>query len=353
MDKRRNTRKLIIAKKEINEDSDCFVIAEIGHNHQGSIEICKQLFKVAKECGVDAVKLQKRHNKKLYTRHIYNHPYDSENAFGPTYGQHREVLEFGEKEYRELKKYAEELGLVFFATAFDFESADFLEKLEMPCFKIASGDLTNIPLLKYIARFNKPMIISTGGAILADVKRAYQAIVPINNQIAFLQCTASYPSDFNELDLHVIKTYQELFPEHVIGWSSHDNGIAMSVAAYVLGARIIEKHLTLNHTMKGTDHAFSLEPIGMRKLVRDLRRVKVALGSKEKKFYESERTAIHKMGKKIVAAKNLSKGHIIREQDLAFKSPGDGLPPYHRDYFIGKKLKKSITEDDDFKKSYV
>lgn len=351
--RRKSKRSLTIRNKVINDYSDCFVIAEIGHNHQGSVEICKQLFKAARDCGVDAVKLQKRHNKKLFTREFFHTPYNSEHAFGVTYGLHREALEFNEKEYKELKLYAEHLGLVFFATPFDFESVDFLEDFDMPCYKIASGDLTNIPLLKYIAKTKKPMIVSTGGATVDDVKRAYKAIIPVNKQVAFLQCTASYPSGFNELDLHVIKTYQELFPEHVIGWSSHDNGIAMAVAAYVLGARIIEKHFTLNHTMKGTDHAFSLEPIGMRKLVRDLRRLRVALGSKEKKFYESERTAIHKMGKKIVAAKNLSKGHIIREQDLAFKSPGDGLPPYHRDYFIGKKLKKSIAEDDDFKKSYV
>lgn len=346
-------RNLKINNKIIADSSDCFIIAEIGHNHQGSLDICKQMFKVAKECGVDAVKLQKRHNKKLYTKHFYHHPYDSENAFGVTYGLHREALEFGEKEYRELKSYADKLGLIFFATPFDFTSVDFLAKLDMSCYKTASADLRSIPLLKYIAKLSKPMIISTGGATMEDVKRAYRAVIPINNQIAFLQCTASYPSDFAELDLHVIKTFKKEFPNHIIGWSAHDNGIAMAVAAYVLGARIIEKHFTLNHTMKGTDHAFSLEPIGMRKLVRDLRRARVALGDGKKKFYDSEKGALYKMGKKIVAVRDLPKGHIIKLSDLAFKSPGDGVHPYMANYFIGKKLKRHVEGDEALKRSYA
>src|SRR3990167_9124388 len=341
----KDNRTLIISNKEIADDTDCFVVAEIGHNHQGSIEIAKQLFKAAKECGADAVKLQKRHNKSLYTTDFYNSVYNSENAFGPTYGKHREALEFGKKEYLELKKYAKSLGLIFFATAWDFKSADFLADIEMPCFKIASADLLNIPLLKHVARFGKPIIVSTGGSTLPDVRRAYEEIVKLNPQIAILQCTASYPSDFSELDLHVINLYKKEFPGTTIGFSAHDNGIAMSVAAYVLGARIIEKHFTLNRVMKGTDHVFSLEPIGMRKLVRDLRRVHLALGNGIKKFYESEKPGIMKMRKKIVAAKNLPKGHIVRKQDIALKSPGDGTSPIHFEKLIGKKLNRVVKKD--------
>lgn len=342
-------RSLIIQNKVINDNSDCFVIAEIGHNHQGNVEICKQLFKAARDCGVDAVKLQKRHNKKLFTREFFHTPYNSENAFGATYGLHREALEFDEKEYKELKQYAKHLSLVFFATPFDFESVDFLEDLDMPCYKIASGDLTNIPLLKYIAKTEKPMVISTGGATLDDVKKAYETVIPINKNIAFLQCTASYPSDFSELNLRVIKTYQREFPGHIIGLSAHDNGIAMALAAFVLGARIIEKHFTLNRVMKGTDHAFSIEPVGMKKLVRDLKRVHLALGDGTKKRYESEKQAVLKMGKKIVAARSLKKGQILKEKDLAFKSPGDGLSPAYLDLLLGKKLKKNLKEDEALK----
>lgn len=351
--KSNSKRSLIIQNKVINDNSDCFVIAEIGHNHQGSVEICKQLFKAAKECGVDAVKLQKRHNQKLYTKEFYDAVYNSENAFGPTYGLHREALEFNKEQYRELQTYAKKLNLIFFATPFDFESVDLLEDLDMPAFKIASGDLTNIPLIQYIAKVGKPILMSTGGGNLDDVKRAQDMIMSINPQLAVLQCTATYPSDFSELDLHVIKTYQEHFPENVIGFSAHDNGIAMSVAAYVLGARIIEKHFTLNRIMKGTDHVFSLEPIGMRKLVRDLRRVRIALGDGSKKIYDSEKPGITKMRKKIVAAHNLKRGHALTIRNLAYKSPGDGLHPYHFEDLIGKKLKRAIKEDEAIKLSDV
>src|SRR5205823_3797189 len=164
------------------------------------------------------------------------------------------------------------------ATAFDFKSAEMLAELDMPAYKIASGDLTNTPLLRFVAELGRPMIVSTGGGTLDDVRRAYEAVVDVNSQIGLLQCTAGYPAEWSELDLRVIDTYRQLFPDAVVGYSGHDNGIAMPVAAYVLGGRIVEKHFTLNRAMKGTDHVFSLEPVGLRKLVRDLRRTRVALG---------------------------------------------------------------------------
>ena len=157
-------RSLSIDGTLITDESDCYVIAEIGHNHQGSVEKCRELFRAAKECGADAVKLQKRDNRTLYTRAMYERPYDNENSFGPTYGAHREALEFGRAEYLELQQYAAELGITFFATAFDFSSADFLAQLDMPAYKLASGDLRNIPLIRHVARIGKPMILSTGGA---------------------------------------------------------------------------------------------------------------------------------------------------------------------------------------------
>lgn len=311
------------------------------------------MFKAAKEAGVDAVKLQKRHNKHLYTRKYYETPYNSESAFGNTYGLHREALEFGKKQYQELQEYAHHLGLIFFATPFDMHSVDFLENLEMPLYKIASGDLTNLPLLKHVAATGNPILLSTGGGSLDDVRRAVEAVLSLNKNLAVLQCTASYPSDFSELDLSVISLYRREFPAQVIGFSAHDNGIAMSVAAYVLGARIIEKHFTLNRVMKGTDHAFSIEPLGMKKLVRDLRRVRMAMGDGRKKIYQSEKNAIFKMGKHIVAAKNLNKGQLIKKGDLAFKSPAEGLPPYQADILYGKKLKVKLDKDTAFKLAYV
>lgn len=339
-------RALQIESTQIDDASDCYVIAEIGHNHQGKMETAKELFRAAKECGVNAVKLQKRDNRTLYTREMFDKPYENENSFGATYGEHREHLEFGKDEYLELQQYAAELGLAFFATAFDFRSADFLEDLNTPAFKIASGDLRNIPLLKYVAAFQKPMIVSTGGGTIDDVQRAYDAVMPINKQLAILQCTAGYPCAFEEMNLRVISTFRERFPDIVVGLSSHDSGIAMAVAAYMLGARIVEKHFTLNRAMKGTDHAFSLERGGMRRVVRDLKRARMALGDGVKATYPSEVAPLLKMGKKLVAATDLPANHVIRREDVAIKSPSDGLQPYELDRVIGKVTRRALKEDE-------
>ena len=340
-------RKLVIDNKNIQDDGDCYVIAEIGHNHQGSLDTAKEMFKVAKESGADAVKLQKRDNRELYTKAGYEKPYENPNSYGETYGEHREFLEFGREEYQELLDYAREIEVTMFSTAFDFSSADFLANLDMPAFKLASGDLKNIPLLTHIAQFQKPMILSTGGGTMEDVNRAYDAIMPINQQLCLLQCTAGYPAEFDELNLRVITTFRERFPDITVGLSSHDNGIAMAIAAYMLGARVVEKHFTLNHTWKGTDHAFSLEPIGFRKLTRDLARLKVAIGDGVKRTYDSEVAPIIKMGKKLVAARDLPEGHTIRREDIAIKSPGDGLQPFEIDKVIGRVTRQPVRTDDD------
>jgi sialic acid synthase len=341
----RTGARLRIGETEISDASDCYVIAEIGHNHQGSVEQAKQLFEAAHRCGANAVKLQKRHNRSLYTADFYNRPYDNENSFGPTYGAHREALEFGREEYVELQAYAAELGITFFATVFDFRSAALLAELDMPAYKIASGDLTNTPLLKYVAEIGKPIIISTGAATLDDVRRAYETVADMNTQIAILQCTAGYPPEWDELDLRVIETYRALFPDAVVGYSGHDSGIAMALVAYVLGARIVEKHFTLNRAMRGTDHRFSLEHQGLTKMVRDLRRARMALGDGTKTMYPSEADAGVKMSKKLVAAADLPAGHVLRIEDIALKSPGDGLPPYELDRFIGRTLRHPVRED--------
>jgi sialic acid synthase len=340
------TRQLIIADRVISDDSDAYVIAEIGHNHQGSLKTAKELFHSAAECGVSAAKLQKRDNRALYTREMFDKPYDNENSFGATYGEHREALEFGNVEYEELQAEAARLNIAFFATAFDFKSADFLAELNCPAYKIASGDLKNTPLLKHVARIGKPMIVSTGGGTLEDVQRAYDAIMPINPRLCLMQCTCGYPAEFAELDLRVITTFRERFPEVVIGYSGHDNGIAMPLAAYMLGARIIEKHFTLNRAMKGTDHKFSLEPIGMKKMIRDLQRVRLALGDGRKKVYASEASPVLKMGKKLVAARDLPAGHVLTAADIAIKSPGDGLAPFYLDQVLGQALLRDMRAEE-------
>lgn len=337
---------LVIDGVYIGDDSSCYVIAEIGHNHQGSLEQAKELFRAAKECGASAVKLQKRENATLYTSEFYNRPYENENSFGRTYGEHRDALEFGRAEYKELRDYAAELDITFFSTAFDFASADFLAALDMPAYKMASGDLKNTPLLRYVAEIGKPIIISTGGATLEDVRRAYETIAEVNDQIAILQCTAGYPAAWEELDLRVIETYREEFPDAVVGFSGHDSGIAMPIAAYVLGGRIVEKHFTLNRAARGTDHRFSLEPVGMRKLVRDLERIRLSLGDGTKRIHDSELAPIEKMGKKLVARWDLPAGHVLQVDDLSLKSPGDGLAPYEAENVIGRVLTSALVEDE-------
>lgn len=340
------SRHLIVDSQDISDASEAYVIAEIGHNHQGNLEQAKELFRAAKECGVSAVKLQKRHNRSLFTKQLYNSPYDNENSFGATYGEHREALEVGREEYVELQRYAKTIGITFFATVFDFQSADLLAGLESPAFKIASGDLINTPLLKHVAAFQKPMFVSTGGGTMGEVRRAYDTIIPINPQLCLMQCTAGYPCEWEEMNLRVITTLRDEFPDIVIGLSAHDSGIAMALAGYVLGARAIEKHFTLNRAMKGTDHAFSLERPGLQKLVRDLRRARVALGDGVKVVYPSETKPMFKMAKKLVAARDLPAGYVLTRDDIAIKSPNDGLPPYELDNILGKVTLRSLQEDE-------
>lgn len=338
---------MVVDGVTIDDDSDMYVIAEIGQNHEGDVEKCKQLFDAAKMCGAHSVKLQKRQNATLYTKAKFTETYNSENAYAPTYGEHREKLEFSRDQYIELRDYSKKIGITMFSTAWDYASADLLESIDMPAYKIASGDLRTIPLIKYIASFGKPMFISTGGGTLLDVRRMFEAVYPINKQLCIMQCTSGYPPKFEELNIRVIETFRREFPEAVIGFSSHDSGIAMALVGYMCGARALEKHFTLNRAWKGTDQAFSLEPNGLRRLVRDLQRAKIALGDGVKKSYPSERDPLIKMGKKLVANTALPAGHVLMAKDIAFKSPGDGTAPYFVDFFVGKKLMTALSEDQD------
>lgn len=325
-----------------------FLIAEIGHNHQGDIKKAFKLFEAAKFSGADAVKLQKRDNKSLYTKKFYNHIYNSENSFGKSYGEHREFLEFDEHQYNELKSYAKDLNIFFFATAFDFQSVEFLEKLDMPAYKIASADLLNFPLQNLIAKTDKLILLSTGGGTLDQVRMAVENICKINNNLVVMQCTSSYPVNINEMNLNVISTYKKEFPNLTIGLSDHENGIDAATIAYMLGARVFEKHFTLDRASKGSDHAFSLEPQGLAKLSRNLKRVNGILGSFDKKELKSEIDSLKKMRKFIVAAKNLSPNTIIKENDIALKitNTDNGLTADNYYKIIGKKIKIQKLEDE-------
>jgi sialic acid synthase len=341
-------RELSIDGFKINDQSDCYVIAEIGHNHQGDLEQCKKMFSVAKECGANAVKLQKRDNRAMFTKAMFDSPYLHRNSYGATYGEHREALEFTKEQHLDLIAHAKKVGITFFSTAFDIPSADFLEDLDMPAYKIASGDIINLPLLRHVAKFGKPMIISSGGSTMDDVVRAYRTVMPINPQLCILQCTSGYPAEFNELNLKVIHTFRERFPDVVIGLSAHDNGIAMATVAYVMGAGVVEKHFTLNRAAKGTDHAFSLTPKGLERMVRDLRRTRESMGDGVKRCYDSEIGPLYKMQKKLVAARDLPAGHVLTDADIAIRSPNDGMPPFEYENILGMRLTAPLPADGNF-----
>jgi sialic acid synthase len=339
---------LIVDGKRISDDGPAYVVAEIGHNHQGELEKAKALIRAAADCGVDAVKFQKRENRMLFTRAFYDSPYDNENSFGETYGVHREALELDADEWVELKTLSQELGVAFIAAPFDPPSADLLGELDIDAFKFASGDLLNLPLIRHVAALGKPILLSTGGGTLEDIERALDAILALNAQVCVLQCTASYPAEVEDLNLSVITTLRQRFPDLVIGFSDHHNGIAMSLVAYMLGARVFEKHFTLNHAWKGSDHALSLMPEGMRKYVRDLHRAPAALGDGFKRPLPSEESALRKMGKKLVAARDLPVGHVLSADDVVAKSPADGgLPPYQLDQLVGRRLVRPLAFEQD------
>ena len=334
-----------LGRKIITRETPCFVIAEIGHNHQGDLDKAIRMITVAAACGADAVKFQKRFNKKLYTKAMYNKPYDNENSFGRTYGEHREALEFGFDEYKELIKAAKKNHVEFMCSAFDFDGVDFLEELGVSSYKVASGDLTSLPLIEYISKKKKPMFISTGASTLKEVKEAYNLVLKNNKQLCLLHCVAAYPSEYQDLNLNVIKTYLDIFSEAVVGYSSHENGIIGPVLAYMLGATVVETHFTLNHASKGTDHKFSLEPQGLQKMIRDLKRVDVALGDGEKRVLSIEKPAKEKMGKSIYYARHIKAKTVITNKDIVIKCPGGYLSPMNYYQIIGKTLRIDVVTE--------
>jgi len=339
-----SSRSFTIGSVVITDASPAYVVAEIGANHQGDVDTAKKMIQAAARAGASAVKFQKRDNQALFTPEAYNAPYESENAFGATYGEHREALEFGKDEYVELMKEAKAEGVEFFATPWDFPSVDFLEDLNVPAYKVASCDLTNTPLLRYIAQTGRSTIISTGGGTLDAVDRAAEIVSGEGTSLAIMQCTSGYPPEFSELNLNVIGTFRDRYPEATIGYSGHDSGIAMGLVAYVLGARIIEKHFTLNRAMKGTDHSFSLEPDGLRKMVRDIGRAKDAMGDGVKRPYESEAAPLKKLSKMIVAKGDLEAGTVLTEDHFDYRSPGHGVPPADSHLLVGKTLTRDVVQ---------
>lgn len=296
-------REIVINGHRIADDTDAYVIAELGHNHGGKYATARTMILEAAKAGAHACKLQKRDNDRLYTRELLNAPYENENSFGKTYGDHRRALEFGAKEYLACRTVAQAAKIDFFATAFDEASADFLMMVDVPAIKIASSGMTDHALLRYVASLGKPMIVSTGGGTWDDVDICANLLANTRTPFALLHCTAAYPvQNVTEHNLLVIEEMRDRYPDIVIGWSSHDPGVSLSLLAYAYGARIIEKHFTLNRASKGTDHSFSLEPHGLQVLCEDLKKARLASGDGIKRVYDSERKPLAKMRRTLTAA---------------------------------------------------
>jgi len=271
--------------KKIGGNNPCFIIAEIGLNHNGDINIAKELIKKAHECGCDAVKFQKRTPEVCTPRDQWDIERDT--PWGRMkYIDYRYKVEFGDAEYKTIDDYCRELGVVWFASCWDEESVDYLEKFNPMLYKAASASLTDIGLLKKKKDTNKPLIISTGMSTINELTAAVEAIGTDN--LAIAHATSTYPCKPEELNLRMITTLQAMYPTCPIGYSGHETGLSTTLATIPLGASFVERHFTLDRSMWGSDQAASVEPGGMAKLVRDIRDIETALGDGIKKVYESE-----------------------------------------------------------------
>jgi sialic acid synthase SpsE len=333
-----------IGSKYVGEDHPCYIVVEIGNNHNGELEIAKKLIVVAEECGADAIKFQKRDINSLMTKELRNQPYLKYDSFGPTYGEHREKLELSEEDWHRLFNFAKKLGMDFYATPFDFRSVDFLNELGIPCFKIASFDVTNLPLVDYICKKGKPVILSAGMCTLEELDEAMETIRRNGSDVVLLHCISVYPFDNRLANLRMIPKLKERYNVPV-GYSGHEkSGFAVSLGARLIGACMIERHFTLDRTMRGPDHAASLEPKGLAELVKNVRKLEEALGDGEKGILDIEMPIRMKMTKSIVSTRYIRAGEVIRKEDLTVKCPGTGLKPKCIGVLVGKTAKQDIPE---------
>ena len=337
-------KKIGIGDRWVGEGEPCFVVAEIGLNHNGDVELAKKLIDAAVGCGADAVKFQKRSVDTILTKEALDASYDKWYAYGKTYGEHRKALELSNEEFIVLKEYANERNIIFFASPWDEGSADFLESIGVPVFKIASADVINLPLIEHVAKKRKPMIVSTGMSTLDEIKDAIDILSKYIDELILLHCVSTYPSDSEEINLKNMETLRET-ATCPVGYSGHERGIAVSEAAVALGACVVERHFTLDRTMKGPDHAASLEPPGLFKLIRDIRNIEKSIGTSEKRIQEREMPIRTKLAKSVVAAVDIPKGTVITKEMLTVKGPNKGLPPKYIYIIPGKRAVRDIKGD--------
>ncbi|GBP29297.1 Sialic acid synthase [Eumeta japonica] len=335
---------------KIGGGNPCFIIAEVGQNHQGDIEIAKKLIKAAKEAGASCVKFQKTCLTEKFTKKYLERSYDNPNSWGKTYGEHKRHLEFSEEQYRELFRYANEVGILFTASAMDMVSFDFLVNLKVPFIKIGSGDSNNLLFLKYAASKKIPLIISTGMVDKEAVKTIYEIISAQHKRFCLLHCISAYPVPYEDVNLTVLQDYMKTF-DIPIGFSGQELGTAVPLAAVALGAKVIEKHITLDKTMKGTDHVCSLTPPEFAQLVRDVRVIEAALGNPIKKVVTSEIPCIDKLQKSLVMGCTKNRGEILYPGDVKIKvAEPKGLNALHFEEVIYKTLVYDKKEDEPLNK---
>jgi sialic acid synthase SpsE len=321
------------------------IVAELGQNHNGSLSLAKQLIDAAAWAGVDAIKLVKRDLESELSREARVRPYDSRHAFGTTYGEHRQALELSADQHATLAMRARRHGLIYIATACDSPSARLLDDLNVDALKIASRDLTNLPLLREVACRQRPLILSTGMANLGEIDAAVNVVRQSGCSFALLQCTSLYPTPTKDVHLRSMSTLSARY-NVAVGFSDHTSGILVAPVAVARGAVIIEKHLTLDRNLKGTDHACSLEPDEFRKLVANVREIETALGRADKPVVEGVASVRVKLGRSLVTRVPLAAGTRIEEPMLALKCPGDGLSWLDRQRVVGRQLKRDLEADE-------
>jgi len=336
-----------ITNKHVGEEEHCFIIAEAGVNHNGSVELAEKLIDAAKDAGADAVKFQTFKTENVLTQNAEKAEYQKETT-GVKESQYDMIkkLELTEYDFKELADYAKEKDIMFLSSPFDKESVDLLDEMNLPIFKIASGEITDFPLLKHIAKKGKPIILSTGMATLGEVEEALNVIRSEGiEDIVLLHCVSNYPAKMEDVNLKVMETLKQAF-KNSVGFSDHTLDNTASIAAVALGACMIEKHFTLDMNLPGPDHKASLEPDELKEMVKAIRDVEKALGDGIKKPTKEEEE-IKKVARRSVVAKgDIPKGTVITEDMLDVKRPGTGIEPRYLEMIIGKGAKIDIKKDD-------
>ncbi|MBR5166487.1 MAG: N-acetylneuraminate synthase [Salinivirgaceae bacterium] len=327
------------------------IIAEAGVNHNGSIEIAKQLIDKAVEAGVDIIKFQTFKSEKLVSKSAKQADYQKKNLNNSDNDSQLSMLkklELSDSDHNQLIEYCNKKNIKFFSTAFDFESIDYLHSINIGLWKIPSGEITNYPYLKKIAQFGEPVILSTGMCEIEDISAALKVLMDnglSKDKISILHCNTEYPTPFKDVNLLAMNELKERFGVRV-GYSDHTNGIEVPIAAVALGAEIIEKHFTLDRNMEGPDHKASLEPHELKAMVSAIRNIELALGSGHKTVSESERKNIAIARKSIVAASNIKQGDIFTTENLTVKRPSDGISPMRWEEVLGQKAKRDFATDE-------